>query len=369
MVAKRKSIHSSHGLNFRPNMGETKPETKGTKPTTNQSSVKEVFIIMVMHICKKALFFDINLKVALYLGSLFLISLIADVVPIPKGYLSRSDNILNQYFVKFAWGWNLLALVPYTMLTSFVYCCGDKQKILKQHIVRIIIATLFWWIWTTAFNIIESTFGRCSMKGEPYNSKQRCLKDGHYWNGFDVSGHCFILIYGSLTLIEESRSIINWDAIKDYIRLEEHQRSTKMNAENTNILKNLTPQQFQILKFTYDKYTPYIRGLFIGITLLQILWDVMLVGTMVYHHIMIEKFLGGSMAILTWFFTYKFWYNSPAFLPRLPGEGVFRYNKPKLPPPVNRKRTGSIVNGQPNFMGRPLRTDSNISDTKDDGLR
>lgn len=367
MATKRKPIHGSHGLKFRPSMSETKTETKGTKPTTNQSSVKEVFAIMVMHLCKKSLFFDTNLKVALYLGCLFLVSLIADVMPIPKGYLSRSDNILNQYFVKFAWGWNLLLLMPYTILTSFVYCCGDKQKIIKHHLVRIFIATMFWWTWTTAFNIIESTLGRCSMKGEVYNSKQKCLKDGYLWNGFDVSGHCFILIYGSLVLIEECRSIINWDSIKDYIRLEDHKRSTRSNSEDNNILKNLSPPQFQLLKFSYDKYTPYIRGLFVGITLLQILWDVMLVGTIVYYHIMIEKFLGGAVAILTWFFTYKFWYPS-SFLPRLPGDGVFKYNKPKSAPVVSRKRTGSIINGQPTFMGRPLKTDTNV-DNKDDIVR
>lgn len=369
MVSKRRSVHNNTKLNFRPNMGESKPEMKGTKPTTNQSSVKEILIIMVMHICKKSIFFDTNLKVALYLGSLFLISLIADFFAIPKGYLARSDNLLNQYFVKFAWGWNLLLLVPYTTLTSFVYCCGDKEKIVKQHAIRIIIATLFWWIWTTSFDLIESTFGRCSMKGELYNAKRKCLKDGYYWNGLDISGHCFILVYGSLVLIEETRSIINWDSIKDSIRLEDHQRITKSNAENTNILKNLSPQQFQILKFSYEKFTPYIRGIFIGITLLQILWDVMLVGTMVYHHIMIEKFLGGSVAILTWFFTYRFWYTSPKFLPRLPAEGIFRYNKPKSPPLVTRKRTGSIINGQPTFMGRPLRTETATSDNKEEIAR
>jgi hypothetical protein len=41
------------------------------------------------------------------------------------------------------------------------------------------------------------------MKG--YETKRGCLKAGHFWNGFDISGHVFILIYSSLVLIEEAR--------------------------------------------------------------------------------------------------------------------------------------------------------------------
>lgn len=51
-------------------------ETKGTKPATNPSSIKEVLTMMILHICKKTIFFDIRLKVGLYIMCLFIISLI-----------------------------------------------------------------------------------------------------------------------------------------------------------------------------------------------------------------------------------------------------------------------------------------------------
>lgn len=37
----------------------------------------------------------------------------------------------------------------------------------------------------------------------------------HFWNGFDISGHAFILIYSSLVLIEEAKPIIGWESIRE----------------------------------------------------------------------------------------------------------------------------------------------------------
>lgn len=51
-------------------------EAKGTKPTCEASSVKDVLVMAVLHMCKKAIFFDVRLKVALYLAALFVVSLI-----------------------------------------------------------------------------------------------------------------------------------------------------------------------------------------------------------------------------------------------------------------------------------------------------
>lgn len=355
MATRRRPIHATN-LNFRPNLNSsTNVDPKGTKPTSEPSTVKEIFTLMVLYLCKKSLFFDTNLKVGIYLGSIFVISMIADVLTIPKMYLSRSDNIFNKVFVKFAWGWNLTLLVPFVILTSLIYCCGHKQSILKHHMLRLGIATGFWWFWTTLFNIIEAACGRCGIPN--FSTKSECLQNGYLWNGLDLSGHCFILIYGSLFVIEETRCIVNWDSIKEYMRLEEHNRITKESQNSTNPLRNLSEKQLKYIKYHYEKYTPYIRLLLILIAMFQILWDIMLVCTMLYYHIMIEKFLGGSVAILTWFLTYRLWYAHPKLLPRLPGDGIFKYNRPASTPipSSNRRRKESLTESQgPLFMGRPI---------------
>lgn len=67
---KSSSVRSS-GLNYQrgidPNL--TRNETRGTRPTAAPTSIKEVLIQVVLHVCKKIIFFDTNLKVALYLVS------------------------------------------------------------------------------------------------------------------------------------------------------------------------------------------------------------------------------------------------------------------------------------------------------------
>lgn len=368
MTSKRKAMPSQNPkLNYRPSTTE-RNEAKGTKPTLQVTSMKEIFTLMILYVCKKILFYNTTYRVMVYLGCLFLVSLIADVSTLPRSYLSRSDNVFNQYFVKFAWAWNLLLTVPYVLMTSYVYCCGEKDKIIKNHLLRIAIATGFWYFFTGFFNYIESSYGKCNVKNVEFNTKVACLKAGNFWSGFDISGHSFILIYGSLLLLEETRSIINWDSIKDYIRLEEHYRATRDTALSTNPLRSLTNEEFALVQTSYDKYTPYIRMLFISMTLLSMLWDFMLLCTMLYYHVMVEKFLGGSLAIAAWFITYRVWY-VVSNTPKLPGDGNFRYITGRAfaqtsasVPSTSRRRTGSIVNGrEPTFMGRPLYTNRNVS--------
>jgi Inositol phospholipid synthesis and fat-storage-inducing TM len=313
----------------------------------------------IMHVGKKTLFYDTNLKVALYLGSLFLISLIGDFVPFPKTYFARSDNLFNVYFVKLGWAWTLLFTTPFVFMTSITLCCGDRQKFLRFHLPRIVIATVFWFVWTKFFNYIEFSFGRCSYRG--FDSKPSCLKAGHLWNGFDISGHAFILIHSSLVMIEEARAIIGWEYIKDHLRNEEHNRNTKDSSETRNPLRNLSDEELKALKFLYTRFTPVIRLLFVGMAALQLLWDVMLVCTMLYYHRMVEKFVSGVIAIFTWYFAYRVWYPAPLYLPHPVGRGLFNYAKEKTDAmPLRRKssllsnHSHSAANKVPKFMGMPI---------------
>lgn len=349
-------------MNFRGSTaGEGRGETKGTRPTTAPTSIREVLTMMVLYVCKKAIFYDTNLKVALYLGSLFLISLIGDFMPYPRTYFARSDNLFNQYFVKIGWFWTLILTTPFTLITSFILCCGDVKRMVKHHIVRIGIATVFWYVWTKLFFVFESSYGRCTDKR--FDTKPTCLKAGFLWNGFDISGHAFILIYSSLVLIEEARPIVNWESIKEHLRNEEHNRATMDSAAARNPLSNLKDDELARLSYLYTRYTPLIRLLFVAMTVLQLLWDIMLVSTMLYFHKMIEKVLGGIFAILTWFFTYRFWYTSPTILPDSVGKGLFNYQGVKSrPDPIPMRRNNSVIinpatgKPMPRFMGMPLNT-------------
>jgi hypothetical protein len=202
-----------------------------------------------------------------------------------------------------------------------------------------------------------------------YETKRGCLKAGHFWHSFDISGHTFILIYSSLVLIEEAKPIVGWDNIKDYLRLEDHNRKTQEAGVSSNPLRALNDSEILVLKTLYEKYTPIIRLLFVGITVLQLLWDIMLVCTMIYYHRMAEKIVSGIIAIVTWYFTYRAWYPAKSILPMSAGKGLFNYQQKivsitstglgrrasllsaKTPRPSTTATKPSEV---PKFMGNPI---------------
>lgn len=361
MVAKRRPINNlspNSKFNFRPTgLDQSKNETKGTRPTTNPTTVKETLLMLIVHVCKKTLFYDINIKLAIYMGTLFIVSVIGDFAPFPKTYFSRSDNLFNVFFVKMGWAWTLAVSVPYVVMTARVICCGDVNRLLSHHVSRILIATGVWFVFTKSFNYVENAYGRCNVRG--FDTKPTCLKGGHFWNGFDISGHIFILMYSSFVLIEEARPIVGWENIKEHIRNEEHNRLTNEKS-TTNPLRNLKDNEFQVVKYLYEQYTPYTRLLFIAIAVLQLLWDFMMLCTMLYFHKMIEKVLGGMLAITVWFITYRVWYPANGLLPQLPGRGLFNYQKKCATLPLRKRSvilsssSSKTTNDAPNFMGMPL---------------
>ncbi|XP_072754864.1 acyl-coenzyme A diphosphatase FITM2 [Anoplolepis gracilipes] len=369
-TGKRRSIHTSPGnagtgsglrsnrMNFRPSFTQQE-DRGGTRPTAAPSSIGLILITMLLHVCKKSLLFDTRLKVAIYCGTIFLISLIADFITMPRTYFSRSDNALNQYFVKWSWGWLLSVIVPWVALTAHTVGCG-RRPILLRHLARVALATIAWLAWTKLFNYIETNFGRClGTRSNLMQSKAKCLQSGKFWSGFDISGHTFILIYSSLILAEEGSSLVGWEGIKDLVMREEHTRSTPTETSR-GPLRNLSDDDLEFLKKAHRALTPYLRGLFVAMTLQQLLWDIMLVSTILYYHIMIEKFLGGVAAVITWYVTYKWWYKLPRIGLPSPGDGLFKYNEAKTQtnPDLNVRTRRTTLNGtnQPKFMGMPIRT-------------
>ena len=68
--------------------------------------------------------------------------------------------------------------------------------------------------------------------------------------------------------MEEAKALVNWEAIKDHVRNEEHNRNNEESAGASSPLDSLTNEQLAHVKTSYGKFTPYIRFAFIGMTLL-----------------------------------------------------------------------------------------------------
>nr|SVE75188.1 EOG090X07YX [Daphnia dolichocephala] len=351
----KKTVKSISSLNFRPPVESKTSDRKGTKPLPDPTSIQQVLLLMVVHLCRKVLFVDPNIKVGIYIVLVSLGSILGDVMPIPDSYFSRKDNIFNIYFVKLSWGWTMTCVGSFVYLTSSVYSCGDRAKI-RQHLLRLLFATFMWFFWTKLFVTVEESYGYCSKAiVRSANSRKQCLAKGLSWNSFSISGHTFILIYCVLIIMEEAKALISWEAIKDHLRNEDHNRSSEERGSATP-LDCLTAEQLLRVRENYEKFTPYIRISFIGMTMLAVLWDVMLMATIIYFHSTPEKFVAGVIAVLLWFFSYRFLFNRQLVGVPLPGEGIFRYMNPAQPNQTLYGRRASLIKTEKtsSFMGMPL---------------
>jgi len=155
--------------------------------------------------------------------------------------------------------------------------------------------------------------GDCSEPGAI--DKRSCRKLDGTWLGFDISGHAFLLTYCLLMISEEVKCLKGWEKIVELPRKEEE-----------NPTGRYTEDQRIRIKEDLDNFTAYIKGLTIALTVLMLVWEVMLVSTILYFHNMPQKLAGTIFAVAMWFFTYNVIYPISKNVPS-PGYGLIRYRK------------------------------------------
>lgn len=322
MTSKRNTSRSgSIETNYIPTSLNLRSEAKGTLSVRAPTTVSDIFLTVFLLVCRKYMFFSTHKRLMVYL-ILLVASVVGDFTKFPKIYFANSDTFLNRYLVKLGWFWTLLWTGSFLVATSKVFCLDSMPSVLK-HAYRLAVATFFWYFWTHGFNWLEEFYGKCSAVGKGVGqTRTACRSAGYAWKSFDVSGHVFILIYSTLVMISEARTIVGWDKIQDVLRKEEDARAEGRRLATT--FSGLNDDDLQTLKTVYGRMTVYAQSLFIVITVFVAVWELMLITTMMYFHTMPEKLLAGLVAMGTWYFTYKIWYPS-SLLPPLPGDGFFKY--------------------------------------------
>ncbi|CAB4061338.1 unnamed protein product [Lepeophtheirus salmonis] len=220
---------------------------------------------MWIQLCRKIMYgVPTSSKVGLYIIGTLILSILSEFSSFSqtKNYLSNPHNIFNIYGVKYGWGWTLAGTLPFITSTSIVL----KGKSLPYGMIRLAIATGIWFISTCIFQSIESTTGICN--SPQYYTKVTCRRAGFNWSGFDVSGHSFLLIWNNLFILEEARSYIGWERIKEMMRNEEYRRVSSKNPNESSKdvpssgLSKLSIEDFLLLRKNYTKITPVIRYIY-----------------------------------------------------------------------------------------------------------
>lgn len=223
-----------------------------------------------------------------------------DYFPLPKWYFSKPKNILNQYFVKIGWGWTFLLVGGY-LVALLIKNRIDSILIYAKHLGRLMVETGFWYLCTSSFEMIEDLTGQCLGNPE-IKSKIACRKAAFPWDGFDISGHTFLLTFCVLIINEElSRA-------KKFMTRYHVQPSNNQNHVETEIINVFG------LGVKEKMLDAILEILSLALILLMLLWEVMLFFTCAYFHSLLQKLIGLVIGVSSYYTCYRFLFNAEGLL-------------------------------------------------------
>lgn len=231
-----------------------------------------------------------------------------------SGYSYPKSSILNTYFAKWSWGWTLLVLTPYVLLTTHVHSCGRRKRGFLTAFLRIAIATAIWYFWTAVvFHFVENVTGIClNSERSPdlnINNKKSCLKlkGNHRWEAFDISGHVFLLTYASLVITSELQIHRYWHLVPGFA------------SGYLPVGSNQVP----LLRLRHERTRTAANFLFVLNCIFCIMWEYTVIITCLHFHTLFSKSIASAIAIFSWLVTYGELFNNKTF-PMYPGHGPIR---------------------------------------------
>ncbi|CAF1205700.1 unnamed protein product [Adineta ricciae] len=260
---------------------------------------------LILFFCRRVIFGPPIFKLFVSFTIIVIGSLLRSFDLAPNSYFSLKTNFFNRYFAKLGWGWTMGLLIPFVYLTLIT--THNQYQIITRHLSRLFVATSIWFIVTTLFARFEELTGMCKHEDLRSASRRACVKGGHEWQeGYDLSGHTFLLLYALLIINEEVKSYDKGTKKVD-------QASSAANAKG-DALSEVKHEYLQII-------SKVIRLNYVALAALTILWEFMLLSTALYFHYTLHKIFAAMIAVFFWYITYYVWYrleNSPLLRPSAP---------------------------------------------------
>ncbi|VDQ16186.1 unnamed protein product [Trichobilharzia regenti] len=239
-----KKFSTSHSSPLTPNEPGT-PKRSVPGPT----SPLHFLDLLLFSTLRRPIFVDPAIKAGVYLCLAAGVSLIFDFI---------------RFFVKLGWAWTCGCLAAFVIVSSFVYT-GGNVRLMRAHILRLAVGSGCWYSVTLP-------------SGLRPNQRMPCQRAGGIWLGFDISGHCFLLVLSNLWIMEELSCIAT---------------------------RHIPEQQLDIMRSAYRRLTTIVRLIFSFTACLSMLWDIMFLSTVIYFHTMPSKLLGTALAVACWFLFYR----------------------------------------------------------------
>lgn len=276
-------------------------------PVPGPLNLQDMAGLAIFHLFRKPLTVRPIVKLGVYLVAISVGSLFFDLVrPPPSAFFSNKRNFINQWFVRYGWGWTFWPLLLYVGLSSAVYC-NARPLTMIRHVSRLLVATGLWWVGTSAFNWLENRTGLCRYPGGQHPaaglSKPACLARGGIFAGFDVSGHIYMLVLCNLVVLEEVGVVCRWGRLRELL----FQQESGLDAvpDPSGATRSAACQES---RQRYEQFTPWIKALAVFLSALSVVWDLMIIMTTIYFHKLPSKVMSVMCVAVVWLLTYHLWY-------------------------------------------------------------
>ena len=284
-----------------PAMQSTTKDASRTASSSTMSDVERILRDLVLFFCRRIIFAPALFKIIVYFLIIIVGSFLSYLEFAPSSYLASKGNIFNTYFVKLGWAWTIGLLLPFVYLNLLE--THTHRQIIMYHLTRLLIATGLWYVITSTFVRVENYTSRCEHEDFRGATRKVCIDNGHKWkDGYDFSGHSFLLIYAVLIINEE---------VKAYAQGLKVLASSGVTSDTPT---SLDPNYRKLVSVA-------IPVLYVLLAVLTIIWEMMLLSTALYFHYFIDKVAAAFTAIAAWGLTYRVWYrdnSSSVFSPSSP---------------------------------------------------
>ncbi|WKX90950.1 hypothetical protein Q1695_009637 [Nippostrongylus brasiliensis] len=258
-------------------------------PTTTQrrpvlrSSAPNIVLGIGIQLARRWLFIDPKKKAATILACVTILSAVGSFITFDENvYIIQKHSVFNQYGVKLGWMWTCFVVGPFIWFASRAHY-RDKHKAVID-IMRLGVATACWYFSVMQFNRVLQWTSRCDLSIR--YSRSQCKEKGGVWiPGFDISGHCFLLIYSMLIMAEEAHAFREWNQVVH-------------RDDDSGV----------VMRERQEKRVKLAQYFIVGMLVLNIIWIKQLTISVLYYHIMIDKIAGAIVAILCWYITYHILY-------------------------------------------------------------
>jgi hypothetical protein len=177
---------------------------------------------------------------------------------------------------------------------------------------------VYWLAWRLLFVAINDITGSCQFlphqrkPGDPELGHRECLQNGGYWDGFDISGHCFLMALTASLFFDEILRSARWlwgrwqsghnsPVLLELGRIDEkygdlHEEEDDEAIDGNNVVPSTNDRQC-----LSQRFWRWLQWLGIGlVALLWIAWTALLVHTSLYFHTFWEKIWGILIGLSYW---------------------------------------------------------------------